>query len=159
MGAECVTQKYLDTLLLYFEEEISGEAYFYGLANRFSDKQQCVKMRHLAEVERYAAETVRPLLLKYNLQPRSDIELHEIGEKNVEESYLMGWKSLVDYMVVRFPKYMPEFHALEAMAPREDSALLRILTEHEAAAIEFANLEKAGNPKSIQPLMKYLGKQ
>ena len=92
MDAEWVTQKYLDTLLLYFEEEIMGEAYFIGLAKRFSDEHQCLKMRHLAEVERHAAEAVKPLLKKYNLQPRSDIELHEIGEKNVEKSYLMGWE-------------------------------------------------------------------
>ncbi len=159
MDADGVTQKYLDTLLLYFEEEIMGEAYFYGLANRFPDEHQSLKMRHLAEVERYAAEAVRPLLKKYHLQPRSDIELHKVGEENIEKSYLMGWEGFVDYMVARFPKYMPEFHALESMAPQEDWTALKILTAHEVAAIEFANLEKVGNPKSIEPLMKYLGKQ
>ena len=159
MDADGVTQKYLDTLLLYFEEEIMGEAYFYGLADRFSDEHQSLKMTHLAEVERYAAEAVRPLLKKYNLQPRSDIELHEIGESKIEKSYLMGWERFVDFMVVRYPKYMPEFHALEAMAPAEDRPILKILTAHEVAAIEFSNLEKDGNPRSIEPLMKYLGKQ
>ncbi len=33
-----LTQEYLDTLLLYFEEEIIGEGYFLDLAKRFPDQ-------------------------------------------------------------------------------------------------------------------------
>ena len=37
------TQEYLDTLLLYFEEENTGEDYFLGLAERFPDQGQLEK--------------------------------------------------------------------------------------------------------------------
>ena len=46
---------YLDTLLRYYEEEISGEAYFYGLASFY---QEIEKVNLLAEIERKAAATV-----------------------------------------------------------------------------------------------------
>ncbi|KAG1700497.1 Trimethylamine dehydrogenase [Nymphon striatum] len=109
-----------------------------------------------AKVERHAAEAVKPLLKKHNLKARPDSQLHELGKMDIDKSFQMGWGGYVDYIVERFPKYMPEFHALEAMAPEEDLAKLKVLTDHEVAAIQFANLEQAGNPDSIQPLLAYL---
>ena len=44
--------EYLDTLLKYFEDEISGEAYFYGLAEHFAEREKTIL---LARVERRAA--------------------------------------------------------------------------------------------------------
>lgn len=154
--SEPVTKKYLETLLLYFEEEIMGEAYFYGLAEKFTEEHQQQKMVLLAKVERHAAEAVKPLLKKHNLKARPDSQLHELGKMDIDKSFQMGWGGYVDYIVERFPKYMPEFHALEAMAPEEDLSKLKVLTDHEVAAIQFANLEQAGNPDSIQPLLAYL---
>lgn len=153
-----LTEAYLDTLLLYFEEEIMGEAYFYGLAERFPELLQKEKLSLLAQVERYAAEAVRPLLERHGLVARPDSILHEIGRSQVEKSASMGWNGFVDYMVVRFPGYMPEFYALEAMAPEKDLKELKKLTQHEVAAIDFARMEQAGDPHSTRPLLDYLGK-
>ena len=58
------TGKYLKTLLSYYEEEIEGEAYFYGLADHFKEQG---KLTVLARVERRAAESVVPLLENYKL--------------------------------------------------------------------------------------------
>jgi len=154
--SENKTTEYLVTLLRYFEEEIMGEAYFYGLAEKFPEQHQRDKMIYLARLERYAAEAVRPLLKKYTLEARSDYDLHEIGKKDIEKSFNMGWDGFVDYMVERFPEYVLEFKALETMAPTDDLAQLQILTEHEVAVIEFAILEKTGKPYSTRPLLAYL---
>ena len=75
------TQEYSDTLLLYFEEENTGEDYFLGLAERFPDQGQLEKMTYLAKVERCAAEHVRPLLHKFGLKPRLDTELFDWPKK------------------------------------------------------------------------------
>ena len=61
-----VTDKYLRTLLSYYEEEIEGEAYFYGLVDHFEEQDE---LKMLARVERRAAESVIPLLEKYKLVP------------------------------------------------------------------------------------------
>ena len=153
------TQEYLDTLLLYFEEEIIGEGYFLGLAKRFPDQDQREKMTYLAKVERCAANGVRPLLHKYGLKPRLDAELFECAKEDIEQSFSLGWKGLIDHMVESYPNYMPEFRALEAMAPNEDIASLRRLTAHEVAAIEFAKLEQAGDNNSLRPLQVYIASQ
>ena len=74
----------MDTLLLYFEEEIIGEGYFLGLAERFPDQDQLeIKMTYLAKVEHRAAEHVRPLLHKYGLKPRVDTELFDWAQEDI----------------------------------------------------------------------------
>ena len=72
------TDKYLKTLLSYYEEEIEGEAYFYGLVDHFEEQD---KLMLLARVERRAAESVVPLLEKYELIPRDESELKTRGER------------------------------------------------------------------------------
>ncbi len=147
---------YLDTLLLYFEEEIMGEAYFYGLAKHFDGPGEQKKLKLLAEVERYAAETVRPLLQKHELAPRTEAELKPLGEVWVERHRHWDWTELMTDMSVRYPGYVNDFEILEKMAPDEDLPALKILTDHEVVAIEFANKEIAGDPDSVEPLRRYL---
>ena len=61
------SQKYLDTLKLYYEEEVEGEAYFAALAERLTDPDEKRKMQMMADVETFAAAAVKPLLDKYRL--------------------------------------------------------------------------------------------
>jgi len=65
---------YTDTLLLYYEEEIMGEAYFNALAPNFSDPLVARKLLLLASVEQHAALAVAPLISKYGLTARPAIE-------------------------------------------------------------------------------------
>ena len=148
--------KYLSTLLLYFEEEIMGEAYFYGLAQHYENADHRAKLEVMAEVERFAAESVRPLLQKYDLLPRSDAVLASLGKSWIERHAGTDWDALMTDISVRYDGYLDEFHALEAMAPEEDLPALNILTEHEVVAIEFAKKEVAGDTDSLAPLRRYL---
>ena len=149
------SQKYLDTLKLYYEEEIEGEAYFYGIADRLEDPDQKEKMRVMAQVETYAAAAVAPLLEKYSLTPRSAEELHASGRKQAEGSST-DWGELIAGMQKTFPGYIDDFEGLEAMAPPEDLPALKVLTAHEVAAIDFLELEAANAPDSAAPMHHYL---
>jgi dimethylamine/trimethylamine dehydrogenase len=149
-------QGYLDTLLLYFEEEIMGEAYFLGLTEHFDDPSAKEKLTLLAEVERHAAEAVRPLLDKHGLVPRTDKDLACLEQEQIETHGAWSWSELVNYMASRYPFYMDDFEGLENMAPAEDLPPIKFLTTHEIAAIEFANMEVAGEPRSAEPLRRYL---
>ena len=153
-GASSV--RYLDTLLLYFEEEIMGEAYFNGLAAAFSTAEHKEKLHLLAEVERHAAEAVRPLLEKYDLTPRTDEELSMLEAETIKSHGAWSWRELIRDMVERYPLYMDDFEGLEKMAPSSDLGPLKFLTAHETAAIEFAKLEHAGVADSAEPLRRYL---
>lgn len=149
------TPEYLTTLTRYYEEEIEGEAYFHALADRLSAPDQRAKMRLLAEVETYAAAAVRPLIDKYALAPTAADQLHETARADAAKD-LRDWPALVAEMRQTFPGFIDEFEALEAMAPPEDRPLLKILTDHEHAAIEFLEREAAGDPASAAPMLRYL---
>lgn len=133
-----------------------GEAYFRGLTDHFDDPGQKAKLTLLADVERHAAEAVRPLLERHGLVPRSDAVLGLEEERQITEHGNWSWSELVTYMSVRYPLYMDDFEGLEKMAPTCDLPALKFLTAHEVAAIEFANMEVAGNPASAAPLRRYL---
>jgi dimethylamine/trimethylamine dehydrogenase len=145
--------RYLDTLLRYYEEEISGEAYFYALADHFDERD---KMILLAKTERVAAQAIEPLLEKYGLVPKGDSELKDLGQSHVGLHQSYSWSQFMTYVVERYPGYLDDFAALEQMAPKEDLPALNILTNHEVAVIDFAEKELRGDPGSLTPLKRYL---
>jgi dimethylamine/trimethylamine dehydrogenase len=149
------TQKYLDTLKLYYEEEVEGEAYFDGIAERLEDPDHKQKMRLMARVENHAAAVVFPLLEKYGLIPRSTETLSASGKIQADGS-TTDWIELIAGMRKTFPGYIDDFEGLEAMAPVEDLPMLKILTAHEVAAIGFLELEAKGDPGSANPMHHYL---
>lgn len=155
MNATTPTQKYLDTLLLYYEEEVEGEVYFQALGDRLDDTAQKAKMVLMADVERYASASVEPLLAKYQLTPRSKKELAQSGLEHAHSSSL-DWIAILKGMTKTFPGYIDMFKGLEAMAPVEDRPMLEILTAHEVAALDFLHLELKGDPNSISPMKHYL---
>ena len=151
------TRKYLDTLLLYYEEEVEGEAYFQALAEMAERPDHRNKLHLLARVEHHAASVTLPLIHKYGLTPRSDAILFQSGQdqaRTVEKS----WDDLLADMAETFPGYIDDFLRLEAMTPREDLPRLKLLTAHETAAIEFLDLEMSGARDSVKPLIAYLEK-
>jgi dimethylamine/trimethylamine dehydrogenase len=149
------TDKYLQTLLKYYEEEISGEAYFYGLAEHFDESEKLVL---LAKIERLAAQEILPLLNKYGLIPRDESVLKTLGEGDVEPHESYSWPNFLKHILDRYPGYLEEFARLEDMAPEEDLYALKILTEHEIAVIDFAQKEVSNDPESVNPLLQYLNR-
>jgi dimethylamine/trimethylamine dehydrogenase len=148
-----VSEKYLQTLLIFYEEEISGESYFYCLSEHFSEKEKTIL---LARIERVAAKAVEPLLKKYNLVARDEKVLHQEGLSHVDQHQSYSWNQFMTYIVERYPAYLDEFEDLEAMAPVGDLVALKRLTEHEAVVIDFAHKELAGSQDSVDSLMGYL---
>ena len=144
------------SLLAYFEDEIGGEAYFHGMAEHFDEPGAAQKLHLMGEVERCAAETVRPLLERHGLTPRAEESLHAQGASSIARRARMTWNALVDDMAARYPAYIDDFRALEAMAPEEDLPALRLLTEHEAVLIAFVAREKAGDAAAADLLRAYI---
>jgi dimethylamine/trimethylamine dehydrogenase len=147
---------YRKTLLDYYEEEIMGEAYFDALVKNFDGEGERDNLRLLARVERCAAEAVEPLLRIHGLTARDEAVLKSLGEADVAAHRDYGWREFMAYMVARYPGYVDDFEALERLAPDEDLPALKLLTQHEVAAIEFAAGEVAGEADSAAPLHRYL---
>ena len=144
---------YLTTLLRYYEEEIAGEAFFYALADHFSEREKTIL---LARVERRAAQAIQPLLEKYVLEPRSESILNREGRSFLDRHKSCSWSEFMAYILDRYPGYVDDFRALEQMAPVADLPALNKLTEHEIRVIDFASKEVASDPDSVDPLIMYL---
>jgi dimethylamine/trimethylamine dehydrogenase len=152
---ETQIEGYLEMLQRFYEEEIEGAAYFDALAERFSHAEQRRKMHLMAQVERYAAAAVAPLLAKYHLIARDAAVLQASGHKQAQ-NVMADWPALISEMRRTFPDYMPEFRAIEDLAPPQDLPQLKMLTAHEIAAIAFLEAEAKGDPDSDAPLINYL---
>jgi len=148
--------KYQQTLLDYYEEEVMGEAYFHALAEHIDGDGVADKLHLLGEVERCAAQAVEPLLTKHKLKPRDRAALLSEGTLHIAAHKDYEWQDFVAYMVVRYPGYVDDFEALERLAPVEDLPRLKVLTKHEVVAIEFAVKEAAGDPDSTALLQTYI---
>ena len=149
------TQAYLDTLLLYYEEEIEGEAFFNGLAEVSAHPSQQDKLRLMAAVENHAAKVTLPLIRKHGLTPRRNADLCRSGREMAQKA-AKPWGDLLAEFARDFPGYIEDFQRLEAMAPPEDRPRLNLLTEHEVAAVAFLDLEISGDPNSVDPMQAYL---
>ncbi len=154
--ARTASAAYLETLLEYYEEEIMGEAYFRGLAEHIGGAAECEKLVLLAEVERRAAEIVRPLLDRHGLAPRDAAVLKSLGTAHVERHRRHSWMEFMAHMIARYPAYVVEFEELERLAPEDDLPALKLLTHHEVVTIAFAKKEIACDPDSLAPLQEYL---
>ena len=121
---------YLETLLQYYEEEVMGVAYFHGLAEHIGGAAERGKLVLLAEVERRAAEVVRPLLDRHGLVPRDESVLKALGAAHVERHRRYSWMEFMAHMIARYPAYVAEFKALERLAPEDDLPALKLLTDH-----------------------------
>jgi len=146
---------YLPTLLRYWEEEIEGEAWFRALAERIDDPRRKEQLLLLAEVERRTAADVRPLLERHGLTPRPETELVAAGRAEAA-SGPCDWNALAAGMREAYPGYVGAFRALEAIGPAEDAALLARMTDHEVQALAFLERDHAGDPKSTEPLLRFL---
>ncbi len=133
-----------------------GVAYFHGLARHFDGPGQREKLAMLAEVERAAAESVRPLLDKHGLVARQAGVLKLLGEAGVEKHRDQKWMDFMRHMARTYPGYVAQFEALSRLAPVDDLPALQRLTDHETAAIDFAEKEVAGDADSLAPLREYL---
>jgi len=148
--------EYQATLLLYYEEEIMGEALFAGLAQRFPAPRSNRALQLLSLMERCVADHVRPLLDQYGLCPRGDAELHRIGMLEAEQRALSSWEDYLAHIVVDFPVFLDEFAALTRVAPEADRPRLRVFDDHEVAAIAFAKRALRGEPDSTILLTDFI---
>ena len=154
-GATYKPADYFETLVAYYEEEISGEAWYAALADLF-DGDRAAKLRLLAEVERHTAEIVRPLIEKHGLSVRDRAALQAEGWADAARWAAGDWDGLLAYMTRTFPGYVADFERLERMGPPADRPALRRLTEHEEVAIAFLEREAEGRADSVVPLQAFL---
>jgi hypothetical protein len=141
--------------VLFCEEEISGEAYFARMADFYPGRQRWALLR-LAEIERRTVSAMHPLLERHGLAVADPVALAAAGRAEAEQMSGASWQKLVADMVSGFPTFVAEFEQFEQLAPASDRSVVRLLTRHEAVAVEFAALEVRDDAESHRPLEAFL---
>ncbi len=150
------SSEYLDLLLQYYEEEVSGAVYFKELSTYRDNSDEIEKFNLLAEIESCTAKVTEPLIKKYNLKPASTKALHEIGLQQASDDRHYDWNGFVIHMNDHYPSYIDDFLNLKNLAPTEDKSIIQVMTDHEIVAVEFARRELNNEPNSLDPLLGYI---
>jgi hypothetical protein len=130
---------YTSRVLEAYEDEVAGAAYFDDLALAYP--QQSAFLERCAALEQATASQLSALLRKYQLTPRAQATLEELGVRDARVDAGGGWKTLLRQSVTLYARYVVEFKALEAMGPAEDQPILAALTAHEVQLIEWMRTE------------------
>jgi hypothetical protein len=146
---------YESALVTAYEEEISGEGYFAGLAEQFSGRPRDALLM-MARVERVTASALRPLVESHSLVTREEAALLARGMAEAGRQRGISWVDLTSSMADEYPVFMAEFELLSRLAPPGDRPRVAIAAEHELALIAFARGESAGDPGSLEPIEQFL---
>jgi DNA-directed RNA polymerase sigma subunit (sigma70/sigma32) len=148
---------FADYLVARFQGEVFGESLFGGLARRTSDEAAREKWRALEQLERRTKERIRPALQRLGLPADEDPARSRQGEALAARLSAIPWTELIRSMRPEFEKFVRAFEEAEWLAPAEEKALARHITEHERALLEFAELELAGGGSDpLAPIRPFL---
>lgn len=146
---------YPSALILFWEEEIGGIAFFRALSQGFAGRQKRA-LELMAEAEVITADLLRPLLDKYGLKAGDAKTLTASGIKEAKALGQVTWADLLKRWQIGFPDFIDEFEQIERLGPPEDLPRLKAVTAHEIAAVDFLNLEMQGSAESLRPLEIFL---
>ena len=138
---ELTPEQFKQLLLVSYEDEVGGEAYFDRLADHHCEPAKQQKLRRLAALERQTAARLAPLLKRYGLEARPAEALRRGAREEADRDGALGWQGLIRSFRDDFPRYIQDFRDLERAGSHADADALAALTQHEIALIEFARRE------------------
>ncbi len=142
-------------LLNAYEEEVSGAAYFAGLADQHTGRARDALLL-MVEMEEATARVMRPVVDAAGLCPRHADDLALEGHAEAEALRGAGWETLLTGMRDDYGAYVAEFEAVRASVPPHFRTRADLLIAHEVAIIDFARAELAGEADSMSCLRGYL---
>jgi hypothetical protein len=147
--------EYDDLLLDAYKGEVFGDAFFGALAEDQPDPDRREKLRTLQTVEARTATTLRRLV--------ADAGLHTDPAASRQEGVRLAagidpenWDELLRGLREALPQFLEKFVRLRDIARMPTDPALDALVNHERAIDRFAELELAGDKKSLKPLQDHL---
>lgn len=146
---------YATALKVSFEEEVSGESYFDGLADQHSGRAADA-FRRMAELERATQKALLPLIEAMGVVPRAREALLAEGRADALELAGQSWTEILTLFRDTYSAYVEEFEYVRAGAPTAFHDCADLLVAHEVAIIDFARAELNGEADAFKHLDRYL---
>ena len=141
-GGHCID--YVAYLLERYQGEVYGEALFRTLAQHTADSQARYKWKTLEQLERETKERIRSALEKLGCDPSEDLGKRALGERHGEQ---LASRPRLDFMNdfrAELERIVAKFEEAERQCPPDGRELLRHITKHERALLDFTVLEIGG---------------
>ncbi len=159
MKADDAARTYAAYLEECYQGEVGGEALFRAMANATQDEQAARKLRVLEQLERETKEFLRPELEAAGGAVTEDPKRIADGKKLGTRLARMAWPELMRTFESSLVRFIAHFEKSESLAPRGKEDVLRHVTAHERALLEFTKLEIAGRgAESLAPVVALLRK-
>ena len=149
---------YEDYVEARYQGEVFGETFMAAMAAVRSDPDEVRKLRALEQLERETKELLRPAVLEAGRSTEPD-------EERVEQARTLGaqlgrtpWRNVLEAMRPELVRFVEAFRKAESLAPAGKEALLRHVTAHEQALLDFTNAElsDASARDSLRPVTALL---
>ncbi len=147
--------EYDNLLLEAYKGELFGDAFFGALAEMQPDPERREKLKTLQTVEARTATSLRRLVGNAGLHADPAVSRRE-GEKVAAGLDPEDWHELMRNLRDALPHYLEKFVRLREIARTPTDPALNALVNHEHAIERFAELELAGDEKSLKPLQDHL---
>ena len=145
------SNEYRDGILLAWQGEQWGKAFFERIAQATEDAGQRAKWEVLAELEEATGNRLLPLLDPDAERPSA--ESYRALDNTVDTYAKLSWTEALEQMVPVLDPAIERFERLLELAPNEDRETVQILVDHEVALKRFAERELAGDPRtSLDPV-------
>ena len=127
------------------------------MADRCTDAEQALKLRALQQLEKETKELLATELRLLGGSGPARAELVAQGDSIGARLAAVSWPELMKIFRVELVRYVDEFERAEHLAPPGKQALLRAVTDHERALLEFIDRELAGRGRdSLTPVHRIL---
>jgi len=128
-----------------FQGEVYGEALFRTMANLCEDAEGGRKFRVLEQLERETKEFLLPALREAGGSGEEDPERIKDGETLGTNLANAPWADLMRGFENQLQRFVEDFERAEVLAPAGKESLLRHVTTHERALLDFAARELEGS--------------
>jgi len=153
-----VASDYKTYLAQRFQGEVFGEAMFRTMANLCDDPARAQKFRVLEQLERETKQFLLAALREAGHSCEESPARINDGETLGAALASVPWPDLMRGFQREFRQFADEFESAEALAPAGKESVLRHLTTHERALLDFATRELEGSRvgESLQSVVALL---
>ena len=128
-----------------FQGEVFGEALFRTMANLSDDPARAQKFRVLEQLERETKEFLLSALREAGGSGEEHCERINQGQALGGALANVPWSELMRGFQEEFRRFADEFASAETLAPAGKESVLRHVTIHERALLDFATRELEGS--------------
>ena len=146
-------------LLRPHDGEVYGESLFGALATGTTDEDRRHKWRVLARLERETKERITAVLDRAGIVIPGSSASVQRGEADARRLSRVPWRDVMEGFRRELERFVTEFERAEALesSGREVGDLLRHITNHERALLEFVTRELEDRSEhSLQPVLALL---